>query len=309
MSNDGTYDQTRDWFYQNVRLMEALTTKGYDINYAWGMNRHGQAMGGAILPDMMRWLWRDQPVSTDPRDMVERSYRAPRSSDSRELRAKAETVTRRGTAGREMQAAQPRKPALGVALRLVARRRDRPDPRARDAVRLRGPATGARPLGQHEPLQSAQRRFPGSRRPLLRRRAGRRLRRQQEPLPIGMSAVGKQTDEVPPMVSAALAKTGADGKPVYVRGLSKLNDTADPVALIRNALSAQADQNAAVVLAGLPVNLVSLVALPDGREWAARKARVLSIAGGRFDTAPPIRSSVRTSPAFGSCSPNGPRGS
>ncbi len=47
------------------------------INYAWGMNRHGQAMGGAILPEMMRWLWRDQPVSTDPRDMVERSYRVP----------------------------------------------------------------------------------------------------------------------------------------------------------------------------------------------------------------------------------------
>jgi hypothetical protein len=46
-------------------------------NYAWGMNRHGQAMGGAILPEMMRRLWRDQPVSTDPRDMVERSFRTP----------------------------------------------------------------------------------------------------------------------------------------------------------------------------------------------------------------------------------------
>lgn len=74
---DGTYDQTRDWFYQNVRLMEALTTKGYEVNYAWGMNRHGQAMGGAILPEMMRWLWRDHPVSTDPRDTIERSMRSP----------------------------------------------------------------------------------------------------------------------------------------------------------------------------------------------------------------------------------------
>jgi len=37
------------------------------------MNRHGQAMGGAILPEMMRWLWRDHPVSTDPRNTVERS--------------------------------------------------------------------------------------------------------------------------------------------------------------------------------------------------------------------------------------------
>jgi hypothetical protein len=25
-------------------------------------------MGGAMLPEMMRWLWRDQPVSLDPRD-------------------------------------------------------------------------------------------------------------------------------------------------------------------------------------------------------------------------------------------------
>ena len=76
-SGGGTYDQRRDWFYQNVRLMNALAKKGYDLNYAWGMNLHGQKMGGAILPDMMRWLWRDGPVSTDPNDRVERSFREP----------------------------------------------------------------------------------------------------------------------------------------------------------------------------------------------------------------------------------------
>ena len=37
----GAYDQRRDWFYQNVRLMKALTQKGYDVNYAWSMNLHG----------------------------------------------------------------------------------------------------------------------------------------------------------------------------------------------------------------------------------------------------------------------------
>ena len=31
-----TYDETRDWFYQNVRLMKALTQKGYDVNYCVG---------------------------------------------------------------------------------------------------------------------------------------------------------------------------------------------------------------------------------------------------------------------------------
>ena len=77
ISRDGSYDQTRDWFYQNVRLADALTKKGYDVNYTWGMNRHGQAMGGAILPEMMRWLWRDHPVSSDPRDTVERSMNEP----------------------------------------------------------------------------------------------------------------------------------------------------------------------------------------------------------------------------------------
>jgi enterochelin esterase family protein len=72
---DGAYDEKRDWFFQNVRLMKALTEKGYDVNYAWGMNKHGQKMGGAITPEMLRWLWRDHEVSTDPKDMVERSFR------------------------------------------------------------------------------------------------------------------------------------------------------------------------------------------------------------------------------------------
>ncbi len=66
-----------DWFLQNVRLMKALTKKGYDLNYTWGIGNHGQKQGGAIFPEMMRWLWRDQPVSTDPDDQVERSFRFP----------------------------------------------------------------------------------------------------------------------------------------------------------------------------------------------------------------------------------------
>ncbi len=81
---DGRNDNRRtpatlnnDWFYQNVRLKDALEKKGYEVNYAWGMNDHGQKMGGAIFPEMMRWLWRDQPVNTDPTDMVERAFRAP----------------------------------------------------------------------------------------------------------------------------------------------------------------------------------------------------------------------------------------
>ena len=75
--NGAPYDEKRDWFFQNVRLMKALTAKGYDVNYSWGVNLHGQKFGGAIMPDMMRWLWRDGPVSTDPNDTVERGFREP----------------------------------------------------------------------------------------------------------------------------------------------------------------------------------------------------------------------------------------
>jgi enterochelin esterase-like enzyme len=71
----GQYDQTRDWFYQNVRLKEALVAKGYDVNYVWGIGVHSHDMGGALLPEMMRWLWRDHPVSIDPNDTIERSFR------------------------------------------------------------------------------------------------------------------------------------------------------------------------------------------------------------------------------------------
>jgi len=77
VGRNGNYDETRDWFLQNVRLMRALTGKGYDLNYTWGIGRHGQKQGGAIFPDMMRWLWRDHAVSTDPNDAVERSFNDP----------------------------------------------------------------------------------------------------------------------------------------------------------------------------------------------------------------------------------------
>ena len=77
MGRGGAYDERRDWFAQNVRMMQALSEKGYDLNYAWGMNRHGQKMSGAILPSMMRWLWRDHDVSTDPNNSVERSFNQP----------------------------------------------------------------------------------------------------------------------------------------------------------------------------------------------------------------------------------------
>src|SRR5438477_10354593 len=78
---DGTYDQSRDWFYQNVRIQQALTEKGYDVNYSWGIQRHGQKMLQTVFPEMMRWLWRDHGVSPDVHDLVERSFDTPKKKE------------------------------------------------------------------------------------------------------------------------------------------------------------------------------------------------------------------------------------
>jgi len=74
----GGYDQRRDWYYQNVQMVKALTEKGYDINYVFGLNTHGQRMGGPMLPEMLRWLWRDHDMNTDVNDMVGRGYNEPK---------------------------------------------------------------------------------------------------------------------------------------------------------------------------------------------------------------------------------------
>jgi hypothetical protein len=106
-------------------------------------------------------------------------------------------------------------------------------------------------------------------------------------LPVGMSTL-QVANGAPPMLSVVLAKNvGNVGEArIYPRGRAALNDTADPVALIRNALSAQVDQNGAVILAGSPVNLLGVIARPDGRDWVTRKARALNVAAGRFADGP-----------------------
>jgi hypothetical protein len=88
------------------------------------------------------------------------------------------------------------------------------------------------------------------------------------PPAIGMATAGKDTKETP-LLAAPLAK------PNYVRGVRKLNDTADPAAVIRNALTAQFDQNAIVVMTGAATNLAAFLALPDARELIRQKVRLL----------------------------------
>jgi enterochelin esterase-like enzyme len=69
----GEYDPKWDWHAQNRKMVDALTEKGYDVNYTWGIGTHSNKQGGAIMPEMLRWLWRDYPRPDDPHDGGNRS--------------------------------------------------------------------------------------------------------------------------------------------------------------------------------------------------------------------------------------------
>ena len=72
-----SYDPTRDWHAQNIKMVEALTEKKYDVNYTWGIGTHSNKQGGAIMPEMLRWLWRDYPRPDDPKDPSNRTLLVP----------------------------------------------------------------------------------------------------------------------------------------------------------------------------------------------------------------------------------------
>lgn len=71
------YDPTWDWHAQNIKMAAALTAKHYDVNYTWGIGTHSNKQGGAIMPDMLRWLWRDYPRPDDPKDNSNRTLFVP----------------------------------------------------------------------------------------------------------------------------------------------------------------------------------------------------------------------------------------
>ncbi len=74
---DVKYDPAWDWHAQNIKMAEALTEKNYDLNYTWGLGTHSNKQGGAIMPEMLRWLWRDYPRVDDPHDAKDRSFLVP----------------------------------------------------------------------------------------------------------------------------------------------------------------------------------------------------------------------------------------
>jgi predicted alpha/beta superfamily hydrolase len=67
-ADPNTYDARKDWHAQNIRMVAALTEKGYDVNYVFGIGTHNNRQAGAMLPATMMWLWRDYPRADDPHD-------------------------------------------------------------------------------------------------------------------------------------------------------------------------------------------------------------------------------------------------
>jgi hypothetical protein len=95
-------------------------------------------------------------------------------------------------------------------------------------------------------------------------------------MPIGLA------DGKPPIAASAMFAKSAD-----VSSIKSIIDTADGATLIRNALMAQYDQNAAVVLSGPATDLAKLLDMYGAKDWVARKVRLLCVAdaGMQADTA------------------------
>lgn len=50
-----------DWWVANQDMLSALQWAGYDVKHVWGQGGHNGKHGAAIMPDALRWLWRDYP--------------------------------------------------------------------------------------------------------------------------------------------------------------------------------------------------------------------------------------------------------
>ncbi len=62
---DGENDQNiygGDWWMANQEMERALQFAGYDVNHAWGTGAHDGYQATQVLPDALRWLWRDYPA-------------------------------------------------------------------------------------------------------------------------------------------------------------------------------------------------------------------------------------------------------
>lgn len=100
---------------------------------------------------------------------------------------------------------------------------------------------------------------------------------------IGMPTPKMQALALSPMIEAVLNERTPAGEPRYPHGITKLNNTADAAATIRNGVSAQQPGNGTVVVAGPLSNIAAAMALPDMAELAPKRIRALVLAATADD--------------------------
>ena len=64
---DGTNDLDNEhgnWWLSNLQMEKSLKFKGYDYQFVGGTGGHSGKQGGALLPESLKWLWRDHVVGT-----------------------------------------------------------------------------------------------------------------------------------------------------------------------------------------------------------------------------------------------------
>lgn len=49
------------WWHANQAMLSALQFSGYDVHHVWGEGGHNGRHSAAIMPDALRWIWRDYP--------------------------------------------------------------------------------------------------------------------------------------------------------------------------------------------------------------------------------------------------------
>lgn len=105
-------------------------------------------------------------------------------------------------------------------------------------------------------------------------------------MPIGLATKGKLGEDTP-LITGTLDKKTADGKNEYEPRIHHLNDTAIAEVLMRNALTAQHDGNAVMVMAGPASNVTKLLDLKGASSLIASKVKFLVIVGGDLENSKP----------------------
>ena len=63
---DGEHDLDNahgNWPLANKQMAAALKFAGYDYKFVFGRGAHNGNHGGAILPESLRWLWREESTT------------------------------------------------------------------------------------------------------------------------------------------------------------------------------------------------------------------------------------------------------